>query len=269
MKIKHFFIETNLWISICSALLCLSSAIVLNTEALELPLFIFLATFFTYGSQRIIKNIKSNFYKTKQSKINLSIFYMFLVISFCSALYISLGFQQKTVITIIIIGIICGVYPFWLRKIPTIKIFLISLIWTITTALLLIIENNIKLETHVILEIFGRFFFVFAITIPFDIRDIKYDAKTLRTVPQLVGIRKSKIISVVSLCIFLLLNILQVCIKQVDLLHLQAIIITTIISATFIVISNTRKSDFFFGFWIDGLSALLFATLLLANQFRY
>ena len=62
------FIETNLWISICSALLCLSSAIVLNTEALELPLFIFLATFFTYGSQRIIKNIKSNFYKTKQEQ---------------------------------------------------------------------------------------------------------------------------------------------------------------------------------------------------------
>ena len=170
---------------------------------------------------------------------------------------------------IIIIGIICSIYPFYLRDIPTIKIFLISLIWTVTTVFLLVVENNIKLEKQVILELLSRFFFVFAITIPFDIRDMKYDKKTLKTIPQIVGLKQAKVISLISLSLFLFVNVLQAYIKKIELLILAPIIITTIISALLVFSSNTRKSNFFFGFWIEGLSILLFSTLLLTNHFRY
>ena len=74
---------------------------------------------------------------------------------------------------------------------------------------LLIIENNLSLNNNMILHLICRFLFVFLITIPFDIRDIKYDNNNLKTIPLSLGIQKSKLLSIFTLLLICLISIVQ------------------------------------------------------------
>ena len=103
-------------------------------------------------------------------------------------------FQPNTQIVIVFLGGLSIFYPFGLRTIPYIKIFLIAAIWTSSTMFLLLLENNQLINQNIILHLFTRFLFVFAICIPFDIRDIKYDNIKLKTIPIVFGVSKSKLI---------------------------------------------------------------------------
>ena len=54
-----------------------------------------------------------------------------------------------------------------------------------------------------------RLCFVFAITIPFDIRDLKYDSLQLKTIPTIFGEEKARYIAYATLGIYELLIIVQ------------------------------------------------------------
>lgn len=75
-----------------------------------------------------------------------------------------------------------------LRKIPFMKAIWISSVWTFLTLVLPISENGIHLGDEVFIL---RFLFIFILTIPFDIRDLKYDDDKMKTMPQVLGIKGS------------------------------------------------------------------------------
>lgn len=75
-----------------------------------------------------------------------------------------------------------------LRKIPFMKAIWISSVWTLLTLVLPISENGIHLGGEVFIL---RFLFIFILTIPFDIRDLKYDDVIMRTMPQVLGVKGS------------------------------------------------------------------------------
>ncbi len=96
---------------------------------------------------------------------------------------------------------------FRLRQIPFLKIFLVSITWSATTVLLPVIHHGMSLDAHVWMVLFERALFVFAITIPFDIRDMMVDKRQgLKTIPLFIGERKSRMISVLTLVAFILLT---------------------------------------------------------------
>ena len=262
-----FLLYTDLWIAICASLLCFSSSFVLKTYNFEVVIFVFFSTFSSYTFQRIMQKRPRPFICLDKSKIITWIYHILVLISFLGSIYFCLEFQFKTLILIAVITAISIFYPFYLRSIPRLKVFIISLVWSIITVGLLVIENDIQLEWSILLELFSRFFFILAITIPFDIRDIYYDSNRLQTIPQLFGLLNAKIISISSTLFFLSINTIQYYINVINSLSLLAIIFTSIISIVLILDSHPKKSHFFFGFWVEGLSALLFITLLLANHF--
>ena len=99
---------------------------------------------------------------------------------------------------------------------------------------------------------------IFAICIPFDIRDIKYDNITLKTIPIIFGISKSKLICFGSLFLVIIISIFQYWNDKMNIGSLIAIIFLCIASLIFINKSDEKKSDFFFSFWIESLSIFLY-----------
>jgi 4-hydroxybenzoate polyprenyltransferase len=86
-----------------------------------------------------------------------------------------------------------GDQKFGLRNIPGLKQFLITLVWTMSTVLLPVLEaqhfnlTSISMRDTTIL-IAKRFLFIAALTVPFDIRDLFEDRKSgLKTVPVVWG----------------------------------------------------------------------------------
>src|SRR5205807_62994 len=100
-----------------------------------------------------------------------------------------------------------------LRDVPGIKIAVISLVLGLTTVLLpVFVQDDLSLikKPEVIMVFFRRILFIFAITIPFDIRDVKYDRENgTRTIPVVFGIHKAKIAALSALALFFVSAVLQ------------------------------------------------------------
>jgi 4-hydroxybenzoate polyprenyltransferase len=120
--------------------------------------------------------------------------------------------------------------------------------------LLLVIENNIPISQNIILHLIARFLFVFAITIPFDIRDLKYDAQNLRTIPLFFGALKSRVIAVFALFICGVIAVFQYFENTLIFPNLLALIFLYFVSSIFIEKSDERKGEMYFSFWVESLS---------------
>jgi len=255
----RFLINTNIFVAFCVFSLVLSSELLFHSPNYKISQFVFFATLFTYNFQRIVRIKKGMKHKRKEWTLNnLPLVYFLIVMGTVGSFYHFFQFHTNTQILIFISGIISILYPLGLRKIPFCKIFIIAFTWTISTIILLISENNIPLNTNTYLHIISRFLFVFAITIPFDIRDIKYDNVKLKTIPIIVGILKSKRIATVALFALSLISIYQFLNYNLSFGYLIAIILSCLLSFIFIGKSDEKKSDFFFSFWIESLSIFFY-----------
>ena len=81
-----------------------------------------------------------------------------------------------------------------LKDVGLSKVFLIALVWTCVTVLLPPLEAGAPVLTRDVVLLFAeRFLFVFAISLPFDIRDRERDAtRGIRTIPVAIGVARSK-----------------------------------------------------------------------------
>ena len=197
-------------------------------------------------------------------KYRVTIHSLILLGGIMSGYYFS-QFQTLTQIAILFSGVLSLLYPFGLRKIPFSKIFVISFVWTISTMLLLVLENNILITQNVVLHLVSRFLFVFAITIPFDIRDLKYDTQNLQTIPLFFGTKKARFMAVISVFICAIIAILQYFENTVISSNLLALILLYFVASIFIVKSDENKSEMYFSFWIESLSILAYLVLIISG----
>jgi len=93
-----------------------------------------------------------------------------------------------------------------LRDFDYIKIFLVAIVWGVITVLMPILERTTDLTLSHLLILLERMLFIFAITLPFDIRDLKIDAHIdVKTIPSIIGIGKTKKLALFCLIIVVLL----------------------------------------------------------------
>jgi hypothetical protein len=105
-------------------------------------------------------------------------------------------------------GLITALYIFTikqanLRQIPGTKALWISIVWTIIAVVIpkLTLDSFSWLDLH-------YFILFYALTIPGDMRDMEFDNPKMKTIPQLIGNRKSKLLFYFLLILFLMINYL-------------------------------------------------------------
>jgi len=185
-------------------------------------LLIFFATLFEYNRHRLIAVLTKteDLYSSEHRWVaeNPKKFYLLAGISitgFLTALFITnttilLGFVPLAMVTLFYSVPVLGnkTYLFKLRDIPYLKIFLIAFVWSVSTILLPVIEAGENMfDKQVILLFAERFFFIFAITIPFDIRDMQADRNAgIKTIPLLLNKNRALMLSYFSLTVCLMLS---------------------------------------------------------------
>ncbi len=96
-----------------------------------------------------------------------------------------------------------------LRDFGLVKIFVLTSVWTIATAVLPMLYLNEPIAQYPF-EVLLRFVFVFALCILFDIRDIETDSlRNIRTLPMRMGARNAYRLVYYSLLAFVALSTLQ------------------------------------------------------------
>lgn len=162
-----------------------------------------------------------------------------------------------------------GDKKFGLRNIPGLKLFLITLVWSMSIVLLPILEAQaiqqiiISMRDATIL-IAKRFLFIAAIAIPFDIRDLFDDKQFgLKTIPVAWGEKNAYLICQVLLVGYLVLLFLF---KgngfNTDFLALTASIILT---GWLIFRSKWEKDEYYYFFYLDGSLILQYVFVVVLN----
>lgn len=142
-----------------------------------------------------------------------------------------------------------------LREVPFIKIHLISIVWVLILILFPFFQlrHSTPNWTVVFLVCLAHYAYVLAITIPFDIRDLKYDKPSQKTIPQLIGIQSSKLISVGLLLFFtVIITGVGMPVRSNPLFY-----IAVLTQVLLIVFMQPDRSDLYCAGGIDGAVTLL------------
>lgn len=274
LKTINFILYGNFFIAICAFVQTLQTYFFLeanNTPLSILPIFIAAATFFLYNIHKPItyflkKQFIENqrFLKTKAFSTPLSIL---TVLSGLFCFYAFFQIQTTTQLSLIVAATLSLAYvlPVFrgrrLRDLPFVKIFTIAFVWAFVTVILPVQELHKTMDINIGLMFLEKTCFVFALTIPFDIRDMDFDALTnIKTLPLSIGLKKAKYLA--FLCLIICIFLIFILNKNEIYSTKQTILLTISYLASSIVIYFTQKNrnDYFFYGLTDGM--MIFQSLL-------
>ena len=159
-------------------------------------------------------------------------------------------------------------FPFFgnkrrLRDFDQIKIYLIAGVWAFVTVFLPFLNSGQELNLAIILMILERGLFIFAITLPFDIRDLNVDNHgDVKTIPAVIGIEKTKKLGYGILVLCLALALCNYYLGLYDLKILIGLSISYLTSAWLISFSSTERHDYFYSALMDGTMIIQFLIVL-------
>ena len=212
-----------------------------NTSTSKLDYFVFFGTILGYNFLRYFEVFWKGIFKLKSNVDIILVSFLSLLVS----IYFYTELELKIQIAFIAISLLVLMYPF-IRKFPMIKMVFVSFCLTLITVYILQINENIN---------FGyfsqRLIIIFCLLIPQEICDLESDAKTIKTLPQIIGIYNLKILGYLLLSVFCLL----------DFNLLNAVFAVLVSFAIFY--SNINQSKYYTSFWVESLPIVWWILILL------
>ena len=138
-----------------------------------------------------------------------------------------------------------------LREAPHLKSHLIAFSW-MAVIILFPVLNEGK-EISLLFVALAHYLYTLAVTIPFDIRDLKYDHPSQKTIPQVLGVVPAKIVAGCLILGFTGLMLLSFPKLSYNYVFYIAVVAQIILFA----LMNENRSDYYCAGLIDGAIALV------------
>lgn len=155
-----------------------------------------------------------------------------------------------------ILSVLTGLYaiPFYkgrsLRSVKGLKVIVIALVWVGFTVVIPLQYHHMLYSERGLLQCLEVFLFVIVLMIPFEIRDLKYDELELSTIPQVLGILKTKWLGTALLLIIGLLVYFQNYLNE-SYLHVNfGILVLTLL---FVWMSKVEQGKYYASFWVESI----------------
>lgn len=277
--IIDFILYSNLWIALAALSMAAQTQFLLSDQVTPTPLlgFILFATLLLYAVHRIVglEKVqpfleKGRFFVISRFRSHIMIYAAMAAIG-AAVFFFQLPFRLQLAAVAPSLIALGYVLPLLggrkrLRDLSYLKIFLIAIAWSWITVLLPALELGMGWSFPMIVMLLERAFFIFAITLPFDIRDLEVDAyNQVRTLPALLGYRRTKLLALFCLLAMAALAGLN---RHADVYSTGAfagILLSGLIAFTLIWYSDRVKHDYYFTGLIDGLMALQFGVVILLD----
>lgn len=200
---------------------------------------------------------------------NLRIIQIFSFGSFIALIYFAFSLQQNVLIATGLLGLLTLFYalPVFgkkrnLRSLAGIKIFVIAMVWAGTTVLLPVINARQLLDQPVLINFFQRFCIVVVLTLPFEIRDLVYDSDSLETIPQRIGVRKTRLFGI---CLLVLINIIEI-FQQESSANLLSLFLVSVLIGASLLGSKEQQEKYYASFWVESIPIIYLVILLLIKN---
>jgi 4-hydroxybenzoate polyprenyltransferase len=272
LKVIRFIISSNIFISLAAVSLAMATEVELGISMTSHAYLwvIFLATLSDYNLHRLIAvNKPENRRPEKFSLVvnSLALVKILLILS-TAGLAISLFFvKSETLYILAPLALISFLYsiifkkkqiiPGLFREIPGIKTLLLAIVWTCATVGLPVLQTEIYPNfTNVVLIFAERFTFIFAIAIPFDVRDMKGDGLAgIRTLPIAYGVKRSMVICNSVMALSIVAGMLHYLTSSLTFL-LPAYIISVVFALYCINSRNLNSRPLYYHGILDGVMLL-------------
>lgn len=186
-------------------------------------------------------------------------------IAFVFSIYFFFKLQEQTYIYLVALLFLTAVYAIPvlpkaknIRSLSGLKIFAVALVWAGTTVLLPIVNADIVIYWDVKVEVLQRFLLVLALLIPFEIRDLKFDDVSLKTLPQRWGVVKTKIFGAVLISIIFLLEYFK---DITSVRKVTTLTILLIITLVMVLQSKKNQPKYYSSFWVEAIPILWWGML--------
>ena len=156
---------------------------------------------------------------------------------------------------IVFIGLLYDSFflKYFIRKIPLFKVFYVGLTWALINAWLILPEINWAV-------FFSSWFYITALVLPFDIRDMKQDDVT--TFPQIIGVQNTKYLAYVMVFVATLISVFSL-----EFNYSLSLFLTSIFTFILIYFAENTNRDSYFSFWVETCEGLPFLILILLKYF--
>ncbi|MDR6966289.1 hypothetical protein J2X31_000282 [Flavobacterium arsenatis] len=244
--------------SIHVALAVLSLVLMTNhmfQNAFDLPMagFAFLGTIFGYNfiKYEVFFRNKKPLWKELKAIAILSIF------SFLASAYFFFCLEKATQITAVIFFGLTFLYtvPVFskkknIRNWSGVKIYIVAICWSGVTTLLPLMNAGTDVFSDVILKCCQRFLLIITLILIFEIIDLRTDDPALETVPQKIGVKKTKILGLILLIPFYFLEFFK---TNLDTNQLFINAILVIVTTLFMLFANEKRSKYYTSFWVESI----------------
>jgi len=256
MAIKQiFYIYVHGSIHVAVAVLCM---VLMTNHMFVLPFNLPMAGFAFFGTA-----FGYNFIKYQERfRRHLSISMYHKVVAFISILSLLLGgwcfllLSLKAQLAALVIGVFAVLYAVPvsprgnLRSLAGIKIYIVALCWAGVTTMMPLLNAGLGLGHDAWLKFCQRFLLVIILILIFEIIDLSVDDPNLKTVPQKIGVKNTRLLNVMLLGIFYFLEFAK---NIVDTKQLLVNVILILAVGLFTMFATPERNKYYTLFWVESV----------------
>jgi len=183
--------------------------------------------------------------------------------------FLKLQFLTQLVSGIVLLVTALYTLPFFpnhknARSWAGLKIYMVAACWVGVTVVLPVLNAGAVLDTDFFIVGVKRFILVVVLLFVFEIIDLAWDDPHLKTVPQQIGIKRTKQLGILLLLVFLALECFQM---NESLMRFTVSIILIAITTAFLLFADEKKSKYYTAFWTESIPILWWILLLAFEKF--
>ena len=272
-QLLDFYINSSIHVALsCFALINITYLTVNIPSDNVVACFAFFGTIVGYNFVKFDALARANKNKMRSQLKGITAFSFFSLLM-TVYFYIKLLNTTKIVASVFLILTILYTLPFFpntknARNWAGFKIYIVAICWVGVTVILPILNSEMVLQQSFCIIALQRFLILFALILIFEIIDLKTDDPHLKTVPQQIGIKNTKILGFVLLIVFCGISFFNSndndnSNSNIQILGLQLNFVIGTVIAIFLYFSNENRSKYYTSIWVESVPLFWWLMLLI------
>lgn len=272
-QILNFYINSSIHVALAVFSLSYITLLEFNISYDKAVLyFIFYASITGYN---FVKYFEVTKFHHRSLSTWLKLIQIFSLICFVLMCYYIFRLEKTTMLYVAVFAVLTFLYtiPFIpkrkflnkqsnLRNIGGLKIFLIALVWVGVTVFIPLLNNHFSMDRMVVIVSVQRFLLVIMLMLPFEIRDLQFDSLKLYTIPQNLGVKRTKILGIF---LGLLMFVLEFLKRQMSINQIIVLLTILVLTVLLIWFSREKQGRYYAAFWVEGIPILWLLLMLFIN----
>ena len=203
--------------------------------------------------------------------LNLRLFIAISIVAFIGTAYCFFKLRLVTQVLSVAVFVITALYtlPFFpnhknARSWAGLKIYMVALSWVGVTVVLPVINAGIPVTIDFYIICIKRFILVVVLLFVFEIIDLAWDDPHLKTVPQQIGVARTKQLGMLLMLVFLALELLRI---HDDMQYFYANIFIIVLTSGFLFFAHQRRSKYYTSFWTESIPVFAWLALCFFKAF--